>query len=863
MRIVIDMQGAQTESRFRGIGRYTLSFAQAVARNRGDHEIMLALSGLFPDTIEPIRAAFEGLLPQGNIRVWYAPGPVREREPGNHWRREAAELIREAFLASLKPHVVHIASLFEGYVDDAVTSIGRFAPHIPVTATVHDLIPLLNPDHYLKPNASYEQYYLRKIEYLHRASLLLAISESSRNEALNCLSIREGQVVNTSEAADPKFRRLVMEESQVRGVREQYGLHHPFVLYTGGADERKNLPRLIHAYAKLPNVLRKSHRLVFAGKMPDGDVRHLQAEAQAAGLSPDELRFTGYVTDEALVTLYNLCKLFVFPSWHEGFGLPALEAMSCGAAVIGGNSSSLPEVIGLEAALFDPYSTASIAKKLTQALSDGSFLENLRNHGLSQCVKFSWDRSAKRAIAAFDSLIPFLPGNDQCLRDNDHICNFLLPKLARIPIKGNGHSDADLLKCAFSIAQNLPKETADRQLLVDVSELVQRDAKSGIQRVVRSILKHLLDNPPNGYRVEPVYATLDSSYRYARALIQEFDECHMELSDDAVEFQCEDVFLGLDFQTHVISRHNAFFKDLRNFGVRVFFVIHDLIPYRHPEWFYPDAKEDFGRWLKTISQSDGVVCVSRTTADDFVTWFHEEQPERFTPLKVGWFHNGADIDASLPSYGFPRAYESQLERLRARPFFLTVGTIEPRKGHLQILAAFEQLWDRGTDVQLVIVGKQGWKVDGLVKKLCGHKELGKRLFWLEGISDEYLKILYREAHALIAASLAEGFGLPLIEAAQHRLPIIARDIPVFREVAGKYAFYFSGSDPEHLSKAIRRWLELRDESRLPSSDGLTWLTWAQSVHRLLDVILSEHWYRQLLPDKEVINRSDQRQLRSA
>ncbi len=80
MRIVIDMQGAQTESRFRGIGRYTMSFTQAIVRNRGKHEVFLALSGMFPHTIEPIRAAFHGLLPQENIRVWHAPGPVM-REP--------------------------------------------------------------------------------------------------------------------------------------------------------------------------------------------------------------------------------------------------------------------------------------------------------------------------------------------------------------------------------------------------------------------------------------------------------------------------------------------------------------------------------------------------------------------------------------------------------------------------------------------------------------------------------------------------------------------------------------------------------------------------------------------------------------
>ena len=146
MRIVIDMQGAQTESRFRGIGRYTLSFAQAVVRNRGEHEVILALSGLFPDTIDPIRAAFNDLLPQENIRIWQAPGPVLEAYPGNDSRREVAELIREAFLASLQPNVIHISSLFEGYVDNAVTSIGCFDRTTPVSVALYDLIPLLDPD---------------------------------------------------------------------------------------------------------------------------------------------------------------------------------------------------------------------------------------------------------------------------------------------------------------------------------------------------------------------------------------------------------------------------------------------------------------------------------------------------------------------------------------------------------------------------------------------------------------------------------------------------------------------------------------------------------------------------------------------
>ena len=136
MRIVIDMQGAQTESRFRGIGRYTLAMAQAIVRNRGVHEIHLALSGLFPDTIDPIRTAFAGVLSQEHIHVWDAPGPVRECQLGNERRREVAEFIREAFLASLKPDVIYITSLFEGYVDDAITSVGLLDAPTPVAVTL-------------------------------------------------------------------------------------------------------------------------------------------------------------------------------------------------------------------------------------------------------------------------------------------------------------------------------------------------------------------------------------------------------------------------------------------------------------------------------------------------------------------------------------------------------------------------------------------------------------------------------------------------------------------------------------------------------------------------------------------------------
>ena len=162
-----------------------------------------------------------------------------------------------------------------------------------------------------------------------------------------------------------------------------------------------------------------------------------------------------------------------------------------------------------------------------------------------------------------------------------------------------------------------------------------------------------------------------------------------------------------------------------------------------------------------------------------------------------------------------------------------VGTIEPRKGHKQVLDAFEQLWKDGIAVNLAIVGKQGWMMEGTNKKLKQHSELNKQLFWFEGISDEYLEKVYANSICLIAASEGEGFGLPLIEAAQYKMPILARDIPVFQEVAGQYADYFKGSESEVLAQKIKQWLEQYKQNKHLKSEKMPWMSWQQSATQLL------------------------------
>lgn len=850
MRIVIDLQGAQCDSRHRGIGRYSLALALAMVRNRGSHEVIIALNGLFPDSIEPIRAAFDGLLPQENIRVWFAPGPVHAADTSNTVRRHTAEFIREVFLASLQADIVHVTSLFEGFGDNAVHSIGLSPNRLPSAVTFYDLIPLIQSDVYLAPNPTFEALYREKLDHLRRADLYLAISESSRLEVIEHLDLMPEKAVNIAAAADKQFKVIHISESEERAYRKHFGLTRNFLMYSGATDDRKNHLRLIKAFSLLSSDLRKKYQLAIVGKLPNEHREKFETYAKLCGLKSTDVVITGRVSDDEMVSLYNLCDLFIFPSWHEGFGLPALEAMSCGAPVIGSNTTSLPEVIGRADALFDPFDEKAISQKIAEVLTDNRLRNDLARHGLEQAKKFSWDESAKRAIAAFESWYAKQPRQNTSAQSK-RIYQDLVPSLIENIAKlgATSFSEDDFLRTAQAIDQNYPSST-ERQLLVDISQLVNIDSKTGIQRVVRSVLRELLINQPQGFRVEPVYATPhEAGYRYARQFVLKFlGRSEQPLVDAPIEAFNGDIFLGLDLQHHVVLQQAPIYAHLRRIGVQVHFVVYDLLPVLLPKVFPDYMPSLHAQWLNGLAQTDGVLCISQAVADDMAEWLSVFGPERLRSFKLGWFHLGADVAGSVPTTGLPDDADYVLKALSSRPTFLIVGTIEPRKGQMQTLAAFERLWDQGVDVNLVFVGKHGWNVDLLVEMLRIHSERNKRLFWLEAITDEYLEKVYAASSCLIAASEGEGFGLPLIEAAQHQLPIIARDIPVFREVAGEHTFYFSGLTPDALAEAVQKWLALDKAGQAPQSSSMPWMTWKQSTQNLLNVILGGQWYKQWMPD---------------
>lgn len=1207
MRIAIDMQGAQTGSRLRGIGRYTQSLVRAMVRNRGGHEIILVLNGAFQDTVDSIRAEYAELLPVENIRVWHSPGPTSWRDPKCRQRLDVAEKIREAFIAAIDPDVILLTTLFEGLDDASVISVSTFDKGRPVASILYDLFPLTHPEKETDTPV-FRAWYARKLNYLSKCRLLLSISDYSKREALEHLSFLPDDIVNISGAIDSSFKRISYSEQEQSRFKSKFHITRPFAMYAGGADHRKNLNRLIKAYALLPNRLSQEHHLVIVGDMPQSHINELVTTAKNSGLSEKDMLVTGYVQNDELVQFYNSTRLFVFPSLLEGLGLPPLEAMACGVPVISSDAASLPEVVGRRDAMFSPFSIKSISDKMAEALTDNQFRKNLIESGLERIKQFSWDDTAKKALSALErfappaissyraplpvstvptalfhkrkikilvlkldhmgdfilslpaisklrarypdakldvvvgswneaiakslgifnriyhldwikrdmsdrsgkdleevkqfqsklnrydfaidlrrqrdtrfilsgiradikigyesfdkdvdggldivlpsytdiqfsstpmnkkhiaqqmiALVDALPGdtndflslpefpgkkkpvpgtvgvfptagsalrewgpsnfskliellenaddarkirvffaNDRerkafnikaggkielytnlsfqelvgklsgcsaCVANNSggaHLASYLgVPTVgiysgqetiaewappfgealvlhrnafccpchwhekaacqngffcledispeAVFPTimgmlgntQGKEHpsgfrsrrepgltedlvddlivaignsgaaTDDALLPISKCIAETFSLDTIHRRLFVDVSVLVIEDAGTGIQRVVKNVLANIHRLVPDGWQILPVYMESGQrTFKTASAFLRRhfghtWPGCGE--NDEIISYDRGDVFFGLDLNLGRILDYKEIMRNMRHNGVRTVFMVYDLLPVTLPQHFDPELAKHFAYWLKEVAESDAAICISQDVANNLAKWIAKHAPDRRGKIRVSHAHLGADFKRGGDSYKPSQEAQKILEQIRSQPSFLMVGTLEPRKGHKQVVDAFDILWKSGENVNLVLVGKKGWKIDELEERIRAHPQRDKKLFRLENIGDEYLDQIYSAAACLIAASEGEGFGLFLIEAAHHKIPIIARDIPVFREIAGKHAFYFDGKSPETLAKAVRKWLALFKRKAHPSSEHMPWMTWRESSAKIIDLLLA-------------------------
>ena len=401
-------------------------------------------------------------------------------------------------------------------------------------------------------------------------------------------------------------------------------------------------------------------------------------------------------------------------------------------------------------------------------------------------------------------------------------------------------------------------------IYLDVTELVVLDLRTGIQRVVREILEHgakgaaavpvvpvvavegrfhglsdagwqRINAPGSGATerrithergVSPLIRVVKRAVKINAWLYNRLQRFHVQRvirNRSRGLYTTEPVQMGADASLVLLdsfwggSSTLAATRNAREQGAKIILVVHDLIPMSHPQYCDYRLVQKFAPMMRrAVALSDHILANSQFTADEFNRVF----PDRvITPIPLG--HDIREVASVSPDqwpcglWGDP-------------PVFLIVGSIEPRKGHECVLDAFERRWARGEQDKLLILGKIGWQVESLMARIDQHPEAGKRLFHVFHATDAMLKDAFSRATGGIIASFIEGFGLPLVEILASGLPAIASDIPVFHEIAGDSAIYFTAGDSVALDNAVEA-LHRRYPERLKRAVEFSWPDWKNAA----------------------------------
>ncbi|MFO1103839.1 MAG: glycosyltransferase family 1 protein [Methylocystis sp.] len=623
----------------------------------------------------------------------------------------------------------------------------------------------------------------------------------------------------------------------------------PFFMSVGTLEPRKAYPIALDAFELLWSQGFDA-RYVIVGR-PGWNTQALQRRIRQHKEFNRRLFWLDNASDADLSYLYPRARALIFPSFVEGFGMPLIEAAHYGARVIASDIPVFREVGGESVVYFDLLNAASLAARIVEIDEERkethSGLPVLRWRDSAATLTTMLRENAYQLDAA--SIRNALASND-VVAPKDKIGAYLLSQLYEEVCERGGHPLDPRLRWAYDRAREFywtasrliratrgwvgaaprtqQKAPADwmivergaansgrGRLLIDVTTTWRADVKTGIQRVVREVVKASVDA---GCGLPVVIAEGQLSF-FSRDAAQ----------PQPVAIESGDKLLLLDAGWIFVEEYDSVMESVTARGGEIIVCLYDLFPLVYAAAFPHSLQIGFRNWFeRVILRADRIVAISHSVARIYEDYCVERGSLRKDgqTTEVWWL--GADFSNYIES--------APTKRVRAiseaaRPFFLSVGTLAPNKGQALCLAAFEKLWARGVDATLVIVGRPGWNTTALARRLREHPEHGRRLFWLSDASDAELQSLYRSARAVLCASYAEGFGLPLIEAAHAGAPVIASDIEIFHEVGGDAIGYFDMLDAESLMERIIETLASKKVAH-----PLPVLSWKESTQNLLNMV---------------------------
>lgn len=292
-----------------------------------------------------------------------------------------------------------------------------------------------------------------------------------------------------------------------------------------------------------------------------------------------------------------------------------------------------------------------------------------------------------------------------------------------------------------------------------------------------------------------------------------------------------DVYALIDVYWYHLQEYSKAIDVARSSGAKIALLLYDIFPLLHPSLYPAEVPQAFESGLLSfLAVSDYCVSISKSTQEDIIEYLGEVNLPQRGHLKFGHFHLG--LDPEMAAEGEVRPQMAAV--LASEPMFLAVGTVEPRKGYSVALDACDLAWARGEDFRFVIIGRYGWRSLAIRDRILNHPEFNRRLFWYSDASDRELSLAYSRCVALIQCSVAEGFGLPLLEAAYMGAPVIASDLPVFKEIGQSKLTYFEVGSAEALADAIQHHLSTR-----PSSSAPHWTTWTDALQAFAACLIDQ------------------------